>query len=34
MKIENKINLQMIRFLIVVNKLSNFLTVEEQNFKL
>lgn len=31
MKIENKINLQMIRFLIVVN---NFLTVEEQNFKL
>lgn len=33
MKIENKINLQMIRFLIVVNK-YNFLTVEEQNFKL
>lgn len=31
MKIENKINLQMIRFLIVVN---NFLTVQEQNFKL
>lgn len=33
MKIKNKINLQMIRFLIVVNK-YNFLTVEEQNFKL
>lgn len=33
MKIENKINLQMIRFLIVVNK-YNFLTIKEQNFKL